>query len=90
MLVCNNKEMEQLDLSNNTKLTILECRDNRISVLDISSIPALCELVINTNYQWENGYVYWGDEQSLYISTNITVIAGDYIDNGDRTEQAND
>lgn len=49
LLYCNNNQLEELDVSHNTKLRQLQCGNNKLTSLDVSQLPELIELRIQDN-----------------------------------------
>ena len=73
--------MTGLDLSKNTKLCNLFCYGNRITELDISSVPALVDAVTNgtkkTAQDTETGNIYLmynkGSSSDLRVDETLTI-----------------
>ena len=49
VLVCDNNQLTDLDVSSNTALTVLWCTSNQLTALDIGSNRVLAELICNDN-----------------------------------------
>lgn len=81
LLECYNHDIEELDLSKNTKLKTVDCYGNRISKLDVSGCSDLVELLcgvnsltsldLSNNLELTGLYCHSNQISSLDLSNNI-------------------
>ncbi len=81
-LFCHGNQLTALDVSKNTELVKLQCYSNKLQKLDVSKVPALSDLVKETDPKEKSGYLAWerdddGDgtlDQLLYVDQGVKVL----------------